>query len=103
MAATVRIGTQGWSYPDWVGVFYPPASKQEHFLPFYAEIFDTVELDTTFYHAPRASIVRSWARHTPERFRFAAKLPQEITHTARLAAIGEQLKDFVTALEPLGE
>ena len=99
----IRIGTQGWSYDDWVGTFFPPGSKQEHYLPFYAEIFDTVELDTTFYHPPRASIVRSWARHTPETFRFAAKLPQAITHTARLTSMGDQLKEFVVALEPLGE
>jgi len=98
----IRIGTQGWSYPDWVGTFYPPESKQEHYLPFYAEVFDTVELDTTFYHPPRPSVVRSWARHTPEDFRFAAKVPQAITHTARLASVGEQMQAFAKALEPLG-
>jgi uncharacterized protein YecE (DUF72 family) len=99
---TLRIGTQGWSYPDWVGVFYPPGSRQEDYLPFYAEVFDTVELDTTFYHPPRPSIVRSWAKHTPEHFRFAAKVPQRITHDARLSRMGEHLGEFVRALEPLG-
>ena len=99
----IRLGTQGWSYPDWVGTFYPPGAKQEHFLPFYAEVFDTVELDTTFYHPPRPSIVRSWARHTPEGFRFAAKVPQAITPTARLAGMAEQMRAFTEALEPLGE
>ena len=103
MSADVRIGTQGWSYADWVGVFYPPAAKQEDWLPFYAEVFDTVELDTTFYHAPKPAIVRSWARHAPAAFRFAAKLPQAITHGARLANTGQQLVEFVRALEPLGE
>ena len=102
-APAIRIGTQGWSYPDWVGSFYPPGSKQEHYLPFYAEVFDTVELDTTFYHPPKATVVRSWARHTPNGFRFAAKVPQAITHTARLASIGEQMQQFARALEPLGE
>jgi uncharacterized protein YecE (DUF72 family) len=101
--AEVRLGTQGWSYPDWVGSFYPPGSRQEHYLPFYAGVFDTVELDTTFYHPPRPSVVRSWARHTPARFRFAAKVPQRITHEARLAAMGERLDEFVRSLEPLGE
>lgn len=103
MCAVVRLGTQGWSYPEWIGAFYPPGSKQEHYLPFYAEVFDTVELDTTFYHPPKASIVRSWARHTPEHFRFAAKLPQSITHTARLSRMGEALEAFARALDPLGE
>ena len=99
----IRLGTQGWSYPDWIGTFFPPGSKQEHYLPFYARVFDTVELDTTFYHPPKASIVRSWARHTPASFRFAAKVPQAITHTARLASMGEQMQAFARALEPLGE
>ena len=103
MTAAIRVGTQGWSYPDWIGVFYPPHSKQEHYLPFYAQVFDTVELDTTFYHPPKPSIVRSWAKHTPPSFRFAAKVPQRITHEARLAAMGEHLAAFVAALEPLGE
>jgi len=99
---TFRIGTQGWSYKDWVGNFYPPRAKQEDWLPFYSHVFDTVELDTTFYHPPRPSIVRSWARHTPETFRFSAKVPQHITHEARLAAMGEHLAEFARALEPLG-
>jgi uncharacterized protein YecE (DUF72 family) len=101
--AIVRIGTQGWSYPDWIGSFYPPGCKQEHYLPFYAEVFDTVELDTTFYHPPRPTIVRSWARHTPPSFRFSAKVPQAITHAARLASMSEQMQQFAQALEPLGE
>jgi len=101
--AAIRIGTQGWSYTDWIGTFYPPGSKQEDYLPFYAQVFDTVELDTTFYHPPRPSVVRSWARHTPGGFRFAAKVPQRITHEAKLAKIGEHMNEFVRALDPLGE
>jgi len=103
VAPIIRLGTQGWSYPDWVGAFYPPGSRQEHYLPFYAEVFDTVELDTTFYHPPRPSVVRSWARNTPDTFRFAAKVPQGITHTARLAGMGDQMQAFARALDPLGE
>ncbi len=103
MSAHVRIGTQGWSYDDWKGVFYPPGSKQEDRLPFYAEVFDTVELDTTFYHAPKATIARSWERHTPDAFRFAAKVPRAITHDAQLREVGEELERFVRAMEPLGD
>ena len=99
----IRLGTQGWSYPDWIGSFYPRGAKQEDYLPFYASIFDTVEIDTTFYHPPKPSIVRSWARHTPETFRFSAKLPHQITHEARLARMEERLQEFARALEPLGE
>jgi uncharacterized protein YecE (DUF72 family) len=103
MSTTIRIGTQGWSYDDWKGVFYWPGAKQEDRLPFYAGIFDTVELDTTFYHAPKATIARSWARHTPDGFRFAAKVPRALTHEARLHGVGEMLQAFARALEPLGE
>ena len=99
--ATIHIGTQGWSYADWVGSFYPPGAKQEDWLPFYGRVFDTVELDTTFYHPPRPSVVRSWARHSPEGFRFSAKVPQRITHESRLSNMGERLKEFVDALAPL--
>jgi uncharacterized protein YecE (DUF72 family) len=101
--AGIHIGTQGWSYADWVGVFYPPGAKQEDWLPFYGGIFDTVELDTTFYHPPRPSVVRSWARHSPDGFRFAAKVPQRITHESRLSNMGGHLKDFVESLGALGE
>jgi uncharacterized protein YecE (DUF72 family) len=103
VSARILLGTQGWSYPDWIGPFYPPGSKQEDYLPFYARVFDTVELDTTFYHAPKPSIVRSWAKHTPDRFRFAAKVPRDITHEARLRDQGDALRAFVAALAPLGE
>ena len=101
--ARIHIGTQGWSYPDWVGTFYPPGAKQEDWLPFYGRVFDTVELDTTFYHPPRPSVVRSWERHSPAGFRFSAKVPQRITHESRLAKMGGPLKGFVESLAPLGE
>jgi uncharacterized protein YecE (DUF72 family) len=101
--AIIHLGTQGWSYPDWVGSFYPPGARQEQWLPFYAEIFDTVELDTTFYNAPRPAVVRSWQRNTPASFLFAAKVPQRITHQWRLSNMGGPLKEFVEALAPLGE
>ena len=99
----IRLGTQGWSYDDWRGTFYPAGSRQEDRLPFYAGVFDTVELDTTFYHAPKATIARSWARHTPRDFRFAAKLPRAITHDALLRGVGETLTGFARAMAPLGD
>lgn len=98
-----RLGCQGWAYPDWAGVFYPQGAKQESLLPFYSQVFDTVELDSTFYRPPNASIARSWARHTPDHFRFAAKLPRAITHEAGVRGVEKDLSDFVRALEPLGE
>ncbi len=99
----MHLGCQGWTYPDWIGVFYPPGARQETLLPFYAGIFDTVELDNTFYRAPQPTLVRSWARHTPAGFRFAAKAPREITHDTPLGGAGPALLSFLRALEGLGE
>jgi len=77
----VRIGTSGWHYPGgkgtWNGVFYPPTrgrAKTFDELSFYAAHFNTVELNTTFYGQPRASVSRSWAERTPAGFEFSVKL-----------------------------
>jgi len=103
LSPAIRLGTQGWSYDDWKGVFYPPGAKQEDRLPFYAEVFDTVELDTTFYHAPKATIARSWERSVPAGFRFAAKVPRAITHDALLKNAAGDFDAFARAMDPLGE
>jgi uncharacterized protein YecE (DUF72 family) len=103
LTAALRFGTQGWAYPDWIGVFYPPGAKQEDYLPFYAQVFDTVELDTTFYHPPRAAIARSWEKRVPANFQFAAKVPRAITHDAALSGCEAEFSAFVASLDPLGE
>ncbi len=93
----LRIGTSGWNYPSgegtWNGIFYPPSRRrQKGFdeLAFYAEHFNTVEVNSTFYGQPRASVTRAWAERTPKTFEFSVKLYQKFTHprmfTARLAS-----------------
>lgn len=101
--SSVRLGCMGWSYQDWVGPFYPPGATSAQYLERYAEQFDTVELDTTFYSIPRPSVVRGWAERTPADFRFTAKLPREITHDRRLHDAEQPLTDFIEAMAPLGE
>ena len=82
----IRIGCQGWNYADWTTkaagetVFYPRGTKANEMLALYAEIFDTVEVDSTFYAIPSLSSVESWYEKTPENFTFSLKMPQEITH-----------------------
>jgi len=85
MSGNLRIGTSGWSYPQgrgtWNGIFYPqPRPKRFDELAFYAEHFETVEVNSTFYGQPRASVSRSWAARTPRGFDFALKLYQKFTH-----------------------
>jgi uncharacterized protein YecE (DUF72 family) len=85
--SNVRIGTAGWNYPagrgTWNGVFYPARrSRPRGFdeLAFYADHFDTVEVNSTFYGQPRADMTEGWARRTPAGFEFAVKLYQKFTH-----------------------
>ena len=80
----VRVGTSGWSYPTgagtWNGVFYPKKKAGFDELRFYAEHFDTVEVNSSFYRVPSIDATRSWARRTPEGFEFSLKLYQKFTH-----------------------
>ena len=86
----VRVGTSGWNYPSgkgtWNGLFYPKTrskragTDQFDELRFYAEHFDTVEVNTTFYGQPRADVTRGWAARTPPGFDFSLKLYQKFTH-----------------------
>jgi uncharacterized protein YecE (DUF72 family) len=79
-ASDVRLGGQGWSEPDWNGVFYPRGLKTGARLGSYASAFDFVEIDSTFYASPPAATVRKWRDSVPPTFRFTAKVPQAITH-----------------------
>ncbi|MFO7900093.1 MAG: DUF72 domain-containing protein [Planctomycetota bacterium] len=68
MTAKAIIGTSGFSYDDWTGPFYPPDVKKREWLEYYAEHFDTVEINWSYYHMPRATVCESWRRRTPDRF-----------------------------------
>jgi uncharacterized protein YecE (DUF72 family) len=85
--SNLRIGTSGWSYPTgrgtWNGIFYPASrGRQKGFneLSFYAEHFNTVEINSTFYGQPRAEVARAWAERTPKGFEFSVKMYQKFTH-----------------------
>jgi uncharacterized protein YecE (DUF72 family) len=88
-SARVRIGTQGWNYDAWVGPFYPVGTRPADFLSIYSRAFDTVEVDSTFYATPPVKTVRAWAERTPPGFKFALKMPQEITHERRLRDVDD--------------
>jgi uncharacterized protein YecE (DUF72 family) len=104
----IEIGCQGWNYDDWTtkaggeSIFYPRGTKSNEMLAVYAEIFETIEVDSTFYAIPPASSIESWYKKTPAEFTFSLKMPQEITHEHALResafAISdefcERIKDF---------
>lgn len=98
----IYLGTQGWSYKDWVGPFYPPASRPGDYLSFYARSFNAVELDTTFYATPPASRVDLWLKATPDDFLFTAKLPRSITHDRHLQDSREEVAEFLRVMALLG-
>ncbi|HXG16760.1 MAG TPA: DUF72 domain-containing protein [Calidithermus sp.] len=98
----VRVGTSGFAYPEWKGSFYPADLPVARMLAYYAERFDTVEINATFYRMPTAKTLAGWAALTPERFVFALKAPQRITHVARLRGVEEPVRAFLQAARTLG-
>ena len=76
--ARFRFGCSGWDYQEWIGPFYRNASESK--LRAYARVFDTAEINSTFYRAPSPGMVQGWGRFTPDDFVFAAKVPQTVTH-----------------------
>ncbi|SRR5260370_27751998 len=100
---SIRIGTSAFTAAGWPGTFYPKNLKASDYLSYYAEHFDAVEVDSTFYGTPRIGTVRSWDTKTPEGFLFAAKVPQEITHKKVLKDCDAEFKTFLTTMETLGE
>jgi uncharacterized protein YecE (DUF72 family) len=97
------VGTSGFSYPAWKGAFYPEDLPQKKMLSFYAAKFSTVEINNTFYRMPSPKLMQGWCDEVPDRFRFAIKAPQQITHRLRLKDAGEAVDALVQAVELLAE
>jgi len=95
-----HIGCAGWSYDDWRGVFYPDDAPPGEYLARYARVFDTVEVDSSFYRPPTPFLVRRWATQTPDGFRFTLKIPRDVTHHPGPESPGI-LASFLQSLEPL--
>jgi uncharacterized protein YecE (DUF72 family) len=103
MTPKIRIGTSGWSYPHWKELFYPQDCRQSQWLEFYAEHFDTVELNATFYRLPKSKTFENWRLRTPDDFLWAVKANKYVTHTKRLNEPYEPLKRFYEAASGLKE
>jgi uncharacterized protein YecE (DUF72 family) len=99
----LRVGTSSWSHEDWRGVVYPKEAKPGEFLSHYAQKFSTVEIDATWYRIPGEALVKKWERDTPKGFLFAAKIPSVITHEKMLEGCEGDLKEFLRAMDHLGE
>jgi uncharacterized protein YecE (DUF72 family) len=98
----IRIGCSGWNYAHWRnGVFYPPRLASKDWLRFYAEQFDTVEVNTTFYRLPRFSSVARWVEESPAGFTFAVKVSRYVTHIKRLLDVPQHLPLLYERIAPL--
>ncbi|MDQ4004982.1 MAG: DUF72 domain-containing protein [Actinomycetota bacterium] len=103
MAAQFCLGTSGFAYDEWKGIFYPADLKDSEMLPFYGTRFHSVEINYTYRRIPEEATVRRWAEQVPEGFRFALKANQRITHFKRLRDAGEDLREFVRLARLLGQ
>lgn len=99
----VRVGCSGWQYDSWRGKLYPERCPKRRWLEVYAENFDTVEVNSTFYRLARRSAVEGWVAQTGPGFLFSVKASRYLTHIRRLREIGDGMKRFYEPIEPLIE
>jgi uncharacterized protein YecE (DUF72 family) len=93
----IKIGTSGFSYPDWIGTIYPADLPERQHLAFYAAEFTTVEINMTYYRVPDPRTTQGWARKTPDSFLFSVKAFQGLTHEREQP----DFAGFVAAVQPL--
>jgi uncharacterized protein YecE (DUF72 family) len=97
------IGCPSWSENVWREFLYPPDARSTDFLELYAQVFNAVEGNTTFYARPKDTTVQRWAQVLPEHFRFTAKFPGDISHAGDLREHLAAAEDFLKLMAPLGE
>lgn len=100
----ILIGTSGYTFDDWKGVFYPENVARRHWLPYYAQFFTITEINSTYYAIPRPGVLERMAQVTPEGFRFVVKVPGEVTHKRDgEMAVFEQFNSRVDELSVTGK
>ncbi len=101
--AEARVGTSGWSYPEWIGAFYPAGTSTARMLPFYARLFRTVEAHGTYRRLLDPSVLERWASQVPAGFQFAPKAHMGITHRQELEGVEDRVDDFLAAVALLDD
>jgi uncharacterized protein YecE (DUF72 family) len=95
----IRIGCSGYYYPFWKGKFYPKELKPSQWLEYYSSIFNSVELNGTFYRVPKVADLKKYFRITPDDFTFSVKASKYITHVLKLKDAAIHVNDFTTLME----
>jgi uncharacterized protein YecE (DUF72 family) len=103
MPAKIHIGTSGWQYRHWIGDFYPAGTPVSKMREAYVQVFDTVELNSSFYHQPPRTTFENWRKKTPPEFLFSVKANRFITHNKKLHDAKESLDYFMSAVKGLGK
>lgn len=88
------IGCSGFSNKDWKGFFYPDNLPSNDYLAFYAQHFNSVEINSTFYRKPTSKTLNNWYSQTPDHFMFFIKIPQTITHINQMKNVRQEVTDF---------
>src|SRR5437763_676842 len=99
----VHIGSSGWFYWHWRGIFYPDTKRTDTWFKHYTSTFNTVELNAPFYSWPKLSTVKDWRRNAPENFRYSVKVSRLITHEKRLVRTRMLVEEFCKIEKILGE
>ncbi|ROL56408.1 DUF72 domain-containing protein [Bacteroidetes/Chlorobi group bacterium Naka2016] len=97
----IYIGTSGWAFPNWVGILYPEGLPQNKWLNYYSQVFNCVEVNSTFYRLFKPATYTNWLRNVGENFKFIIKIPQEISHKKKLVGVRKDLDDFFDNIEVL--
>ncbi len=97
----IYIGTSGWHYDHWIGPYYPKELAPQKFLQFYAQDFNSVEINNTFYHLPSIKAVKQWTQTVDKKFLFSVKASRYVTHVKRFKDPKKSLKKFFAAIKPL--
>jgi uncharacterized protein YecE (DUF72 family) len=100
---TVRIGTSGWSYPHWRGIFYPQELRRKDWFMHYSRAFDTVEINNTFYRQPGPSVFEKWRAQAPQGFIYSVKANRFLTHVKKLLDPEQSLRAFFEGVDKLQE
>jgi uncharacterized protein YecE (DUF72 family) len=101
-ATLLRVGTSGFGYREWLGKFYPQGLSPRQMLPFYAERFSSVEINSTFYRMPALAVLESWMSQVPADFVFTFKAPGLITHRKRLRNAEDETAAFTAKISVIG-
>src|SRR3954471_5541161 len=99
--SVIRIGCSGWVYPHWRGAFYPEKLPVKRWFDFYAEQFDTVEINNSFYRLPKAETFEAWRKQAPPGFRYSVKANRYLTQAKKLKDCAEPIARMMPPVRQL--